>query len=798
MSTRLTLCVLALGLCGWPTMTVSAAQQAATGATLAGTVVDPSGAWVAGASVTVRGSDGASRATQSNHTGRFIVVDLPPGEYTVDVKAPGLGATKALSIREGSRAQLAMTLEVEGVHQELVVAAQRLGGHSPLEHRLPGSYDTIDRTTLDRTHPHDVNEALRKVSGLTVRDEEGLGLRPNIGIRGLNPTRSSKTLLLEDGVPLTFAPYGDNASYYHPPIERFDVIEVLKGSGQIAYGPSTIGGVVNYITPVPPARPAGTVSVTTGNRSFVDANGTVGTTRGRVGFLFDVLRKASDGARANTHSDLTDLTAKFVATVRGSQIFTLKTNYYGESSQITYSGLREDEFRSDPRQNPFVNDAFEGDRAGASLAHSVALTDRMLLTTTSYASRFARDWWRQSSNSGQRPNDSADLACGGMANLLTTCGNEGRLRRYLTFGVEARLHFQASAAGAFDAGVRVHGERQERRQENGPMPTSRSGVLVEDNARDANAMSGFVQHRFVAGRLAVTPGVRVEHVQFSRLNRLANGGGGAAGASSLTQLVPGVGASFAATDRAVLFAGIHRGFAPPRVEDVIGNSGGLVDLDAELSWNAELGIRSEPWRGVRFDATWFRMDYSNQIVPATLAGGVGAALTNAGQTLHQGIEVSTRVDSARWQLTPHNFYLRTAYTFVPTARFLGRRTSNIRGFEQVSVAGNRLPYAPRHLLNAGVGFAHERWFDVSIEASSIGAQFGDDLNTVEPSADGQRGTIPASVVWNGALNWFVRPSRLTAYLAVKNLFDRLYVVDRSRGILPGSPRLVHAGVRVSF
>ena len=64
------------------------------------------------------------------------------------------------------------------------------------------------------------------------------------------------------------------------------------------------------------------------------------------------------------------------------------------------------------------------------------------------------------------------------------------------------------------------------------------------------------------------------------------------------------------------------------------------------------------------------------------------------------------------------------------------------GFEQVSVSGNRLPYAPRHLVNAGLGFAHERWFDFSIEASSIGAQFGDDLNTLEPSADGQRGGLP--------------------------------------------------------
>lgn len=576
---------------------------------ISGMVVDPSGATVAGAQITIKTPDGALLGTQSNEVGQFTVDNLAAGDYMVAASAPGLlAAEQRLTLRSAGRQQITVTLEIEGVRQDLVVAAQRLGGASPLERRLPGSYDTIDRDMLEQTHPHDANEALRKISGLTVRDEEGLGLRPNIGIRGLNPTRSSKTLLLEDGVPLTFAPYGDNASYYHPPIERFDAIEVLKGSGQIAFGPSTIGGVVNYITPVPPLRPAGTVFITGGNHSFVNASATVGATRGRVGWLFDVLRKQSDGARANTHSDLTDVNAKVVAAAGSAHVLTLKSNYYGEDSQLTYSGLREDEFRIDPRQNPFVNDAFAGDRVAGSVTHTGALTDGLLLTTTAYASRFARDWWRQSSNSGQRPNDSADATCGGMANLLTTCGNEGRLRRYLTFGAESKLRLERGGWGALDAGVRVHGERQERRQENGETPMARTGVLVENNARDANALSAFVQHRVAAGRLAVTPGLRVEHVRFTRLNRLADGGRGAAGASTLTQLVPGVGVTLGVVDRAVLFGGVHRGFAPPRIEDVISNAGGIVDLNAELSWNAELGIRSEPRRGFALAATWFRMD----------------------------------------------------------------------------------------------------------------------------------------------------------------------------------------------
>ncbi|MFN9541586.1 MAG: TonB-dependent receptor plug domain-containing protein, partial [Alphaproteobacteria bacterium] len=75
--------------------------------------------------------------------------------------------------------------------------------------RVPGSGATIEGEQLERTRVFSVNEALRSVPGVLPRDEEGLGMRPNNGIRGLNPTRSTKVLLLEDGIPLAFAPYGD-------------------------------------------------------------------------------------------------------------------------------------------------------------------------------------------------------------------------------------------------------------------------------------------------------------------------------------------------------------------------------------------------------------------------------------------------------------------------------------------------------------------------------------------------------------------------------------------------------------
>jgi Fe(3+) dicitrate transport protein len=642
------------------------------------------------------------------------------------------------------------------------------------------------------------NDALRKVAGVHVRDEEGFGLRPNIGIRGLNPTRANKVLLLEDGILLTYAPYGDNATYYHPPIDRFERIEVLKGGAQIAYGPQTIAGAVNYVTPKPPAQRSGSVSLTGGNRDYFNGHGSYGATVGRTGFLIDYMRKQGDGSRDNLNFKLNDVNGKVVQTVGAGQALTLRANYYGEDSNVTYSGLRQDEYLVNPRANPFRNDFFYADRYGASATHAFAMSGDLAMTTNLYWNSFRRHWWRQSSNSAQRPNDSADPFCGTMANLNTTCGNEGRLREYYVWGIEPRIsmhHRIFGISSETDFGVRAHFEHQDRWQENGSTPRARSGDRVESNVRTNDAYASFVQNSFLFGGWTVTPGIRLEHVRFVRINRLANAGAGVTGETDLTRIIPGIGVAHTTGEQITVFGGVHRGFAPPRTEDIISNTGGVIDLDPELSWNYEAGIRSTMRPGVSVDATFFRMDYENQVIPASLAGGVGATLTNGGATLHQGIELRAQVDTAPIIGSSHDAYLRLAYTYLPVAEFSGTRFSNIPGFGMVSVSGNRLPYAPEQVVSIGAGYARGP-IDLLLEAVRTSDQFGDDLNTVAPTPDGQRGLLPGYTVWNTAMNYMV--ARATLFLTVKNLQDELFIVDRTRGILPGSPRLVQAGVKFAF
>ena len=185
-------------------------------------------------------------------------------------------------------------------------------------------------------------------------------------------------------------------------------------------------------------------------------------------------------------------------------------------------------------------------------------------------------------------------------------------------------------------------------------------------------------------------------------------------------------------------------------------------------------------------------------MPASVAGGSGATLTSAGRTLHQGFELGLQADSRELFGTAQSIFGRLAWTWLPDAKYQGTRFSSVPGFTNVDVSGNRLPYAPEHLLSATLGYAHDSGFSVQVEVTFQSESFSDDLNTVAVSANGQRGRIAPYAVINAAVNQTLMDGRLTLFATVKNAADRLYVADMSRGLIPGMPRLVQGGFTWRF
>lgn len=650
----------------------------------------------------------------------------------------------------------------------------------------------VDHDMLESAHVMTTNEALRKVPGVVVRDEEGFGIRPNISIRGLNPTRSTKVMLLEDGIPLAFAPYGDNASYYYPSIDRFSRIEVQKGANQVKFGPQTIGGVINHITPDAPEQFAGWASLTTGNRDYLNGRLNVGGN----GLLLDYTHKSGDGNRDNTRLNIDDLNFKFTKALSDYHVVTMRTNYFSENSQVGYSGLTAAEYRNfGAEYYPYTHDSFDTVRYGASLTHDWQMSDSAMLRTNYYYSYFDRDWWRQSSNSNDALTSSGVTPTGcltlrnnrilGLAVDPNSCqGNQGRLRTYETYGIEPRLIVDHTL-GQLEVGVRAHTEEQNRRQINGNAPTARSGRLVENNIRETNAYSGFVSNRFDLGKFNITPVLRYEHIENKRINKL----NGQQGEAVLTEWVPGISAAYSPNDQYTFFAGVHEGFAPPRTEDlIVGN--GSQDVGAEKSVNYELGLRARPIKAFSIEATAFYNNFDNLIAVGSVAANLPAL--SEGKAKFGGLELLGTYDF------DNGVYSRVAYTWTPLAEQSAPfRRVDTQAIVGGSAAGNRQPYAPKHTVTAALGYRMGNW-ESMIEAVHVSKQYADFAETVAVNATGQNGEIASYTIYNAAINYKMPKYKTTVFLAGKNIFDKEYIVDRTRGILTGMPALIQIGARYAF
>ena len=116
------------------------------------------------------------------------------------------------------------------------------------EKQTAGSAHVLKSEELERFDHDDAHQVLKQVPGVYSRGEDGFGLRPNIGIRGVNPDRSKKITLMEDGVLFGPAPYSAPAAYYFPLITRMESVRVIKGPGRSSFGPQTVGGAVDLVT----------------------------------------------------------------------------------------------------------------------------------------------------------------------------------------------------------------------------------------------------------------------------------------------------------------------------------------------------------------------------------------------------------------------------------------------------------------------------------------------------------------------------------------------------------------------
>ncbi len=767
---------------------------AETGA-IYGKVVDgKTGEPLSGANVFV---DGTIAGIASSREGSFVLTDVPAGNIVLVCSFLGYQDHRIHATLQADET-LHVVFELTPKLLQIPII-EIIGERIERIQRIPGSALVVNEARLMAANPVNANEVFRNVPGINVRDEEGHGLRPNIGIRGLDPTRTRKILMLEDGVPIALAPYGEPELYYNPPIDRMSRIEILKGSGSILFGPQTVGGVINYITRQPPISPRFSARVLAGTNEYLSGLFSYGGTWHDIGVEGTYLRKQGTGFREHSSFGINDFTSQFSLGLSTSSRLGLKVNVYDEHSQSSYLGLTESMFQEDPYQNPAKHDEMIVRRYSAAATHQQIINRDILMTTTVYANNTIRNWRRQDfdrQNMGRAYERIVGDTTVQRAAIYFRNSTGNRNREFTIFGLEPRIqlnHRLFSIENELDFGVRYHYEDMLILRIDGSTPTASSGNIREDEIRRTHAVSGFAQNRFFLGEnLALTSGVRLESIEFSRNFRRGNVEGqigdiDITGMTGSFEVIPGVGLTFEPVSRLTLFTGLHRGFSPPRVQDAISANGTNLELDAERSWNYELGVRSRPLGWLSGEVTLYYLDFQNQIIPASQAGGVDTRLINAGETRHQGIEATIGIDAGTLADAGFNLVVETSLTIAEAV------------FSSGIYEGNRLPHAPDRLLNVMLHFLSPSGIEIQITGHHLAEQYSDRANTREGSVDGEVGIIDAYTVWDASASYKLPGMNARIYGSVKNVFDKLYIASRApQGIFPGPFRQINAGLRWEF
>lgn len=681
--------------------------------------------------------------------------------------APAAGSSRSATSSSSVKPVVVPEIVVKDVHE-------RNEPDQELVKDIAGTVNVVTREEIQRARPKNADEMLRRVPGVNVLDEYGQGLRPNIGIRGMDPRRSKNILLMLDDIPIQPALFGDASTYYMVPIERIDHIEVIKGGATVLYSPNTQGGLINFIQKRIPTTPTFSTTNTFGSFNLFQSDTQYGGYFGNFGAQLGYVRRQSDGFRDRSKSQLDDFTMRFEANPDDRTRITTNISWYDETTQ-TPGSLTPTQYRNDRTLAGKPLDEFKGQRGAIDVTASREIDAHNTAKIIVYGNVFERNWFIQ------------DQAANGT--LLSTSTNF--LRKFNVFGVMPQHQFNFSLFGLdqkITSGVRYHAERL---TDITGIGTAGSKISRTTNNADLESVA-YAAYTETAIRLTealtISPGIRWEQVNQSRetMNAIPPAALPNFKSYKTTQgLIYGTGVKYQLTPDSLLFGHVHTTFRPPTFANAVDpTSGTTQDLSAERALSSDVGVRSNLVPGVSAEVALFRTEFSNQIVQQ------GSQFVNAGKTLMEGIESTVSLDWGE--------IVRPLQGFVTRANVTLLRPKSLFG----ATNGKDLPYAPRMTFYGLVGYYHPTGASIEADALFVAQQFTDGVNTQTENALGTTGAIPSYTIWNLRLNYAPPKARWAVFAGVRNLSDESFIAQRTTGsfigIQPGEIRNFYGGVSWRF
>jgi outer membrane receptor protein involved in Fe transport len=717
-------------------------------ATVAGTVVDGSGAPVPGASVSVIVNGHERRATTGD-AGTFEIADVPEGEAEVRAVAPGF-AEAVLTVRSSAPARLVLqpAALVDVVTVTASRGADRLG--------TAASTTVVTSAELLNAGAGALDDALRNTPGFSLfRRSSSRVANPTtqgVTLRGVSGSGASRTMVLADGLPLNDA-FGSWVYWNKVPQAAIERVEIVRGATGDLYGADALGGVVQVLTFAPGrTRLRATVDGGTHDTARVSAFGGVqragwyGEGSGEWLRTDGVVTIAPEAAGVVDVPADSDYATGFLGGgynpgawhVSGRASLYSETRGNGTPLQV-----------NDTEWTQVSGEAGGAAAGGAWLARAAGGTQEYFQTFSAVAATRATE---RLTTEQTTPSSFANVSgqwTGSWGEYAALVGAEGK---HTSSEVEEfRYSITNVRSGPFFAGGTETAGAVFGRISITPVDalTVVGGVRVDaweskpDDSSLPTHSSVFVSPRVSAQYLVTSPDAAPYSVALH--------------------------ASVYRAARTPTLNELHRGF---RVGNIVTNPNPTLDPEQLTGFEGGVLTSSDriSWRVTGF---WNRLsDAITNVTIATTAAQITRERQNTDTVRAAGLEVEADVrPHPYWTVGGLIGYTRANFTSAPA---------------QPTLEGNRVPQVPTYQLGATLTYTNPHLFTAAAQMRVFGDQFDDDQNEFELNGFGVLDVTASREVVRG----------LQGFVAVENVFDTEYDVGRTPIRTIGWPRTVRVGARL--
>ena len=750
--------------------------------------------------------------TSTDQSGLFSFDRLPAGQYQLIVSSIGYRADTVNILLKDKDEDLMITLTPVGNRLDTVTvnALPQKTAFTRLKdvegtaiYAGKKSEVIILRDFVANKSTNNTRQVYAKVAGLNIWENDAAGLQLAIGGRGLNPNRTANFNTRQNGYDISADALGYPESYYTPPAEAVDRIEMVRGAASLQYG-TQFGGMINFsmVRGSDTEKIGITTRLTGGSFNFLNSSTTIGGSAGKFNYVAFYQHKSGNSWRPNSDFFSNTIYLGTTYQIRSNMAVTLQYTHM-DYLQHQPGGLTDQDFNADPHQSIRARNWFRVNWDLGAMLFDYQITPKLHFNNRLFGLSAARNALGILTFIN-RPDDAVSDR-----NLY--------IDHYRNWGNESRLLYQynlghyASTALAGWRYYNGHTNRQQGFGNNGREGRKDDFAFTPTNPLDSLRYSAYVfpEHNLalfaenifrLSNRLNLIPGLRYEQISTRADGTYSNVVFDGAGnpiiplngqlskndrkSNERSFLIAGLGLTYALRSNIQIYGNVSQNYKAINFNDIRSLT---VQVDTALKdekgFSADLGIRKSTGL-LHYDVSAFLVNYDDKIGNILDTVTALTTRTNIGQSIHAGVESYVEADIWKWLKGTQS---NTSLAFFSNLSWLSAKYTHGK---DKAINGRGVEFVPKVIFKTGVTFRRKK-LSASYQFSYTSSQYSDATNA-KSSANALVGIVPAYAIMDLSAEYiFNRRWSLSASL--NNLANQAYFTRRADsypgpGIVPADAR----------